>query len=171
MSKPKSTVKKVTQGVVVLALAGLFLYGVSDEIPKLFPKALTAEQKAETAARIAPVGAVYVGAEGAVEAATAAAVAAAAASAQVAYGGTLDGKVIYDRLCSSCHATGSGGAPLLNGSGIGARMAQKGLEVLTKNATDGFTGSAGVMPARGGNPGLSDEQVQATVKWMVDNSK
>ncbi|HWS77057.1 MAG TPA: cytochrome c5 family protein, partial [Thermomonas sp.] len=29
---------------------------------------------------------------------------------------------------------------------------------------------AGVMPAKGGNPALTDEQVKATVEWMVSQS-
>jgi len=28
-----------------------------------------------------------------------------------------------------------------------------------------------MMPARGGNPALSDEQVRATVTWMLENLK
>ena len=35
----------------------------------------------------------------------------------------------------------------------------------------GFTGSAGVMPPKGGNAALTDEQVRATVDWMVANLK
>ena len=97
--------------------------------------------------------------------------AAAAAASQVAYGGTTDGKTIYDNLCTGCHTSGAGGAPKLDAVGIGARMAAQGMDELVKKAIEGFTGSAGVMPAKGGNPALTDEQVKATVEWMVAQSK
>ena len=54
--------------------------------------------------------------------------------------------------------------------GWGARIAQ-GNDILHKHAIVGFTGAAGMMPARGGNPSLSDEQVIATVDWMLANLK
>ena len=34
-----------------------------------------------------------------------------------------------------------------------------------------YAGSTGLMPAKGGNPALTDEQVQVTVDWMLDNLK
>jgi cytochrome c5 len=120
--------------------------------------------------RIAPVGAVYAGATGAAAQAEALKAAAAAAASQVAYGGTTDGKTIFDNLCTGCHTSGAGGAPKLDGAGIGARAAQ-GLDLLVKHAVEGYTGTAGVMPAKGGNPALTDEQVKATVEWMVAQSK
>ncbi|WP_441005148.1 c-type cytochrome, partial [Novilysobacter viscosus] len=49
-----------------------------------------------------------------------------------------------------------------------ARLDQ-GTETLHRHAIDGFTGSAGVMPAKGGNPALTDEQVIASVDWMLEN--
>ena len=107
--------------------------------------------------RIAPAGA-------ALEAATA------AAAAEVAYGGTTDGSVIYNNLCTGCHTSGAGGAPMLDAAGIGARVA-KGVDTLVTNAIQGYTGDAGVMPAKGGNPALTDEQVKATVEWMVAQAK
>ncbi len=121
-------------------------------------------------ARIAPVGAVYAGATGAASQAAAVAAAAAKAASQVAYGGTLDGAVIYQNLCAGCHTSGAGGAPLLNTAGMGARMS-KGMDMLNLHAIEGFIGTAGVMPAKGGNPALTDEQVIATVDWMLDNVK
>ena len=121
-----------------------------------------------TEARIAPVGAVYAGETGAAAQAQAAAAAASAAAAQVAYGGTLDGSVIYGNLCAGCHTSGAGGAPKLDAAGMGARAA-KGVELLYTHAIEGFQGDTGVMPAKGGNPALTDEQVIATVDWMVGN--
>ncbi len=120
--------------------------------------------------RIAPVGAVYAGATGAAQQAEAIQAAAAAAAAQVAYGGTTDGKTIFDNLCTGCHTSGAGGAPKLDAAGIGARMAAQGMDELVRKAIEGFTGSTGVMPPKGGNPALTDEQVKATVEWMVAQS-
>lgn len=119
-----------------------------------------------TQQRIAPVGAVYAGATGAAAQAAAKAAATAAASAQVAYGGTLDGGTIYQNLCGACHTNGVGGAPTL--AQMDAR-ASKGLELLYTHAIEGFQGEAGIMPAKGGNPALTDEQVQVTVDWMLAN--
>ena len=94
--------------------------------------------------------------------------AAAAASSQVAYGGTKDGSVIFGNLCSGCHGSGAGGAPTLDHAHWDARIA-KGKDTLHKHAIEGFQGAAGVMPAKGGNPALTDEQVMATVDWMLGN--
>ncbi|HEY0833166.1 MAG TPA: c-type cytochrome, partial [Azospirillum sp.] len=110
------------------------------------------------------------GATGAAAQQAAAAAAAASAASQVAYGGTTDGAVIFDNLCAGCHKSGAGGAPTLDQAHWGARIAQ-GKETLYKHAIEGFTGAAGVMPAKGGNPALTDEQVKATVDWMVGNLK
>ena len=118
-------------------------------------------------ARIAPVGDVYAGASGEAARAAAAAAAKAAAASQVAYGGTLDGSVIYGNLCAGCHKAGVGGAPKMGDpSGMGAR-AGKGKDTLYKHAIEGFQGTAGMMPARGGNPALNDDQVKAAVDFML----
>ncbi len=122
-----------------------------------------------TEARIAPIGGVFAGKSG--EAAKAAADAAAkdALVANVPYEGRTDGAEIFGGLCGSCHKGGVGGAPMLTAAGIGAR-ASKGKETLYKHSIEGYTGTAGVMPAKGGNPALTDDQVKATVDWMLDNA-
>jgi len=38
---------------------------------------------------------------------------------------------------------------------------------LTQYAPDGFQGQSGVMPPKGGNPALCDDQVKAAVRWMA----
>ena len=65
---------------------------------------------------------------------------------------------------------GVGGAPTLDHGHWDARIAQ-GTDTLYTHAIEGFTGAAGVMPARGGNPALTDEQMKATVDWMLANLK
>lgn len=117
--------------------------------------------------RIATVGGVYAGETGAAAMQAAKDAAATLAASQVAYGGTTDGKEIYGNLCHSCHETGAGGSPKLSDKGAWTVRVAQGLATLQKHAIEGYNGGAGVMPARGGNPSLTDEQVNATVEWMV----
>lgn len=132
------------------------------------PHEASAAADLRTQARIAPIGAVYAGSTGAAAQAAAMAAAADAAASQVAYGGSLDGALIFDSLCAGCHRSGAGGAPTLVAAQWEARIPQ-GRDTLHRHAIEGYTGSAGVMPAKGGNPALSDEQVVASVDWMLDN--
>ena len=123
-------------------------------------------------ARIAPAGDVYAGATGAAAQAAAAAAAQASLPANIPFDGRSDGAEIFNNsTCTGCHTAGIGGAPKLDAAGIGARVAAQGLDELVKKAIEGFTGTAGVMPAKGGNPALTDEQIKATVDWMVAQSK
>ncbi len=131
------------------------------------PQTVNPIEVKRTEARISPTGQVYAGATGAAQQAAAAEAAKAAAASQVAYGGTLDGAVIYDNLCAGCHKSGAGGAPLLTAAGLGARAGQ-GKDTLYKHSIEGFQGNVGVMPAKGGNPALTDDQVKATVDWMLE---
>jgi cytochrome c5 len=155
-------------GFLVLVTLGLIIGSIV--IHAKLPPEVDPAVTQRTERRIAPAGAVYAGSTGAAAQAAATAAAAAAAAAQVAYGGTLDGAVIYDNLCAGCHTSGAGGAPTLDQGHWGARIAQ-GTETLHRHAIEGFTGEAGLMPAKGGNPALTDEQVVATVDWMLENLK
>jgi cytochrome c5 len=151
---------------VTIALILLGLYFNSTKPPEVNPAA-----EAATLARISPVGAVYAGSTGAAAQAQAAAAAAEAAKGQVAYGGTLDGGEIYGQLCTGCHTAGVAKAPKLEKAAWTARIAQ-GVETLHAHAINGYNGpDGGMMPARGGNPALSDEQVIATVDWMLTQLK
>ncbi len=123
---------------------------------------------AKVTSRIQSPAGVYAGETGAAAIAAAAEAAAKAAAGKVAYDGTLDGSVIYNALCGACHTTGAGGAPVMDRASWDGRIAQ-GVDTLIRHAIDGYQGSAGLMPARGGNPSLTDEQVEASVRWMLDN--
>ena len=124
-----------------------------------------------TEQRIAPAGAVYAGSTGAAAPAAAHAAALVKAPSQVAYGGTTDGKVPFDNLRTACHTNGVGNAPTLDHSHWDARIAQ-GKDTLYKHAVEGYTGpDGGIMPPKGGNPALTEEQIHATVDWMLANLK
>ena len=92
--------------------------------------------------------------------------------ANIPFDGRTDGAEIFNNsTCTGCHTAGVGGAPKLEAAGIGARLAEQGIDTLVSKAISGFQGTAGVMPAKGGNPALTDEQIKATVEWMVAQSK
>lgn len=117
-------------------------------------KAVLAEQ------RIAPVGAVRSGEAGATALAEAQAAAAVAPAAEEVI---VDGPAVYGSLCNACHESGVSGAPIRGSELMAARVDEKGLEVLVQNAINGLN----VMPPRGGNPSLTDEQIQAAVEYMI----
>jgi cytochrome c5 len=152
--------------LVMFALMGLAMHLYSNNPPPTSPG-----EKAETAARVAPVGAVYAGDTGKAALAAAQEAAKQAAASQVAYGGTLDGKTIFGNLCTTCHSNAATGAPVITDKGAWAPRVAQGLDTLVKHATDGFQGSKGLMPAKGGNPALTDAQVKATVEWMLSQVK
>lgn len=81
------------------------------------------------------------------------------------------GKKVFGQVCSMCHASGAAGSPKPGDKADwGPRIAQ-GSDVLYKHALEGFTGAKGMMPARGGNATLKDDEVKAAVDYMVALSK
>jgi cytochrome c5 len=81
------------------------------------------------------------------------------------------GKSVFNKTCALCHAAGVAGAPKPGDTADwGPRIAQ-GNDLLYKHAMEGFTGAKGMMPARGGNAALTDDEVKAAVDYMVGLSK
>src|SRR4030065_67765 len=81
------------------------------------------------------------------------------------------GKSVFNKTCALCHAAGVAGAPKPGDTADwGPRIAQ-GNDLLYKHAMEGFTGAKGMMPARGGNAALTDDEVKAAVDYMVGRSK
>jgi cytochrome c5 len=92
-------------------------------------------------------------------------------NAVVAPPASRDGQQVYQAACVVCHGAGIAGAPKLDDKGQWARRIAKGVDTLYASAVNGVQGSAGVMPARGGNPALSNAEVRAAVDYMVARSK
>ena len=83
----------------------------------------------------------------------------------------LGGQEVYQASCIACHGAGIAGAPKLGDKGQWEKRIAKGLDTLYASSVNGVQGSAGVMPAKGGNPALSDAEVKAAVDYMVGQSK
>lgn len=81
------------------------------------------------------------------------------------------GKTVYDASCAGCHEAGMMGAPKPGDKAAWSARIPQGLEVMTKKSLEGFQGKAGMMPAKGGNASLTNEQVSSAVAFMVEKSK
>lgn len=125
------------------------------------------------AERIRPVGQVAIAGEdnSALPTRGPAVAVAAAPAASTAAAAPTSGDEVYASACAACHGAGIAGAPKIGDAAAwGARIAQ-GIDTLSTHAIDGYQGSAGYMPAKGGRPDLSDDAVRAAVQHMVDNSQ
>ena len=125
---------------------------------------LRAEKQMEidkvVAARVQPVGEIQVGEQAATE-----------KSAPAAEASAASGEDVYNQACFACHGTGVAGAPKVGDNAAWTARIAAGADTLYSNAINGFQGSAGVMPAKGGQAALSDDAVKAAVDFMVEKSK
>lgn len=128
--------------------------------------AAPAEQAAAPAAAATPAAAAL--AETAAPAAQAAAPAAAAPVAQAAApAAAVDGEKVYKGICFSCHDVGVAGSPKLGDKAAWAARIAAGNDSMYGIAINGKN----AMPAKGGNPALSDAEIKAAVDFMVSKSK
>jgi cytochrome c5 len=74
------------------------------------------------------------------------------------------GEVVYNEVCAACHASGALNAPKLGDKGDWGKRNAQGFDTLVKNATNGIR----AMPARGGNPDLSDIEMARVVAYMAN---
>jgi len=101
---------------------------------------------------------------------TAVAIAATPAAAPSA-GQPMDGKTVFQTVCSACHGSGIAGAPKVGDKAAWAPRIAQGVATLDKHAISGFQGKSGVMPAKGGRPDVSDDAVKSAVEYMVSQSR
>lgn len=81
------------------------------------------------------------------------------------------GQKIWQTNCAVCHNQGLGGAPMIgNKVQWKSRLAQ-GLPTLFEHAKNGYSGETGEMPPRGGNPSLTDEEIELAVIYMTDQAR
>ncbi|WP_298607130.1 c-type cytochrome, partial [uncultured Thiothrix sp.] len=93
----------------------------------------------------------------------AAAPAAANTTQQTTSSVTADGEKVYRSICFSCHDVGIANSPKLGDKAAWGPRIAAGQESLYKHALNGLN----AMPAKGGNPALSDADVKAAVDWMA----
>lgn len=81
------------------------------------------------------------------------------------------GEEVYNSACVACHGLGVAGAPKMGDVAQWAPRIAQGMETLYTHAIEGYNGSAGVMPAKGGRADLTDDHVRISVDYMVEQSQ
>ena len=87
-------------------------------------------------------------------------------SLTVAAAGPKSGEEVY-KTCVACHASGAAGAPKFRNADDWAGRLSAGLDTVYANAING----KGAMPAKGLCMSCSDDEVMATVDYIVEKSK
>jgi cytochrome c5 len=77
------------------------------------------------------------------------------------------GEEIYNKSCTTCHAAGIAGAPRLGDPAGWTERIAKGTEALYITAKNGLN----AMPPKGLCMDCTDEELNAAVDYMLDNSK
>ncbi|MGH8251812.1 MAG: c-type cytochrome [Steroidobacteraceae bacterium] len=176
MAKPDRHFINVFSAVLGILIAiSIVLVGVSrmvDSGPKGARDTEDPLMQAEAHERIKPFGQVAVAGQDntalAIEApAGPPAPGAAPATDGAAQAGPTDGKTVYETACVTCHGAGLAGAPKFGDRAAWEPRIAQGEATLHKHAIEGFQGSAGFMPAKGGRPDLSDEAVKAATDYMA----
>lgn len=92
----------------------------------------------------------------------------ASAVADDAAGGARDPSDIYSGTCATCHNAGVAGAPVLgNAEQWGSLLEQRGIDDIYANAINGIGG----MPAMGLCTTCSEDEIRATVDYMLEQSQ
>ena len=78
------------------------------------------------------------------------------------------GRILWLANCETCHGYGIAGAPIPMQPSEWAPRLEKGKNVLYDHAIKGFFGpDDSMMPERGGNPDLTDEEMMSAVDYMA----
>ena len=136
--------------IIIAVLASL----ASNEVNTKLDERSDVENTQAIADRIAPVGKF-----------SAETVAAAPVVARV-----MTGEEVY-ASCAACHDSGVANAPIVGDASAWAERISKGAETLYTNAINGVINNGNVMPARGGNMALTDQNVKDAVDFMLNKSK
>jgi cytochrome c5 len=76
------------------------------------------------------------------------------------------GKEVVESLCVSCHGIGARGAPKIGDKKAWSKLSTRGLSGLSKSALKGIRD----MPPHGGNPNLTDTEIERAITYMVNQS-
>jgi cytochrome c5 len=148
-----SPIKTPKQLIVVVLLAFLVPITVIALLSQLFTSTTrdTKEDEQHVLERIKPVGTIVLAEAGAAS-------------------GNLSGQQVFAQVCKTCHETGLAGAPKAGDKAAWAPRIAEGENTLVQHAIAGYQGKTGVMPPKGGNPDLTDDEVHRAVVYLADQA-
>ncbi len=158
-----------TMIISVLVLIGIAIFLISKLVSKLTIQHEDSSRIVTVEERIKPVYRVVVAKTSAEATATPTTPAAAPAAAAAAITGEVDlakGKQVYSTICMACHLSGAAGAPKLTDKAAWEPRAAQGVDTLVSNAINGIRS----MPAKGGNPALSNNDINNSVHYMLSEA-
>ena len=150
-------------GLAILAVVLVYTaISLTSDVSEYKPEEIVIEN-------IKPVGEVYIEGKSAPKSPSAAASAAsgAATTTAAAPAEAKSGEQIYNASCVACHASGAAGAPKLGDTAAWAPRISAGMSTLVTNAIKGLN----AMPPKGLCMSCSDEDIKASVEYMVSKSR
>lgn len=81
------------------------------------------------------------------------------------------GESLYWTYCRACHLGGENGAPRTGDSRAWEKRIEQGMDTLISHALQGFRGNDAYMPAKGGHPSLTANEVALATGYMVAKSR
>jgi cytochrome c5 len=145
--KSPSTLQPIVV-VIGLILVAILVVSILKATPVAEGAAPAAAQVADVKENIAPVAAVEV------------------AAADTGAATAKSGEEVVKGGCAMCHATGMMNSPKIGDAAQWEPRIAQGYDTLVKHAVEGIR----TMPAKGGNPALSDGEVAAAVVHMANLS-
>jgi cytochrome c5 len=148
-----SAIKTPKQLVVVVVLAFLAPITVIAILSQLFTSGMRHSDESEQRVleRVKPVGTVVI-------------------AEATAPKGSMTGQQVYAQVCKTCHETGLAGAPKVGDKVAWQPRIAQGEQMLVQHAIQGFQGKTGVMPPKGGDTNLTDEEVHGAVVYLANEA-
>ena len=81
----------------------------------------------------------------------------------------MSGEQVFKKHCFACHMTGAANAPKIGDAEAWAPRIAKGMDALVLAAINGIPNTA--MPAKGTCTSCSEEELQAAIDFMVQQSR
>ena len=83
--------------------------------------------------------------------------------------GTQDPETVYNTFCVACHSGAVPGSPVLGDVAAWSERLAKGVDVLYESGINGIAGT--LMPAKGTCVSCSEDDIKATVDYMLEKSQ